>query len=491
MNGSFHRRLWVLLVSAAAAYGVWQYEPSTELDRRAFTVVAGGFINPPWFVTGQGAPTAPWTVRTFSMETMADRRQVPAVVSLGDDAEGVFQKSPPAPIDLAVVLANFQRLGKNHAATAAVLAWPTPDPIGLAALEKTLARFDSLVMAAPLSRGAVSEALPPAFRRASLPLTAVLGNSSYLPIVNRVPLPGVVLAGEKTLAGFSMLESETQGHFEPLLARWEDRVVCAMPLLAVLQRLHLPLNGLEIRPGAYLKLSPAGPIVPLDLYGRLSVPLKPINAFAEISAASLIDAQPGIFPSQAPDPLILRDDQSAAEPSTRAFSENLSALVAALASDSGLGQPRAYPRPSAGAELAILVGLVLALTLLAGLADYGRNLSFMLLAGACLSTQWLAVGMASLWLPGIPALAAISAAFVMARLIGKSALKPVPETAVTAATSPIPLETELTPKPKKTSTPSTKTKPAISTEVSAPAPREKKPPAAKPPAKKRAPRRKK
>ncbi len=449
-------------------------------------VVAGGFINPPSFVIGQGDHTAPWIVRTFSVETMADHRQAPTVVSLGDDPGGFFQESPPAPIDLAVVLSNFLRLGKKSAATAAVLSWPTPDPIGLAALEKTLARFDSLVMAAPLSRGAVSEALPPAFRRASLPLTAVLGNSAYLPVVNRVPLPGVVLAGEKTLAGFSALESEVRGHFEPLVARWEDRVVFAMPLLAVLQRLHLPLDGVEIRPGAYLKLSPAGPIVPLDLYGRLAVSLKPIPAFAEISAASLIDAQPGIFPSQAPDPLILRDDQSAAEPSTRAFSQNLSALVAALASDTGLGQPRAFPRLPANAELAVLAGVVLTLTLLAGLADFGRNLSFIVLAGVCLSAQWLAVGTASLWLPGIPALAAISAAFVMARLIGKSAHQPLAEIASPPESAPAP-------KPKKARAPRTKAtaNPALVKEVPTRAATAKKPATEKTPTKKRAPRRKK
>ncbi|NQX00125.1 hypothetical protein HQ447_05650, partial [bacterium] len=323
MTGLLPRRFCVLLVSAAAAFGAWKFAPGTSWDRTAFAAVASGFVNPPLFVTGEGTHASPWMLQAFATETQPDPRQAPVIVSLGDDLDGFFQSSPPAPIDLAVVLTNFQRLGAKKAATAAVLAWEKPDPIGLAALEKSLARFESLVMAAPLSRGALPSAMPPAFRRASLPLAEVEGDPAALPIVNRIPLPGVVLGGDTTVAGFSQLESETPARFAPLLARWEDRVVFSFPLLAVLQRLDLPTSGVQVRLGGYLKLSAAGPIVPIDAYGRLAVPLKPIAAFAEISAEAVIDGGDALFPKQAPDPVILRDDRSAAEPATRAFSQLL------------------------------------------------------------------------------------------------------------------------------------------------------------------------
>lgn len=427
MTSSFHRRLRALLISAAAL-AVWVVAPGTGVDRAAFTTVAGSFVNPPLFVTGQGTRADPWKLRAFSAKSKLDRRNAPVIVALENDPEGFFQSSPPAPIDLAVIFTNFYRLGAKKAATAAVLAWETPDPIGLAALEKSLARFDSLVMAAPLSRGAVASSMPPAFRRASIPLAAVQGNTSSLPVVNRVPIPGVILGGENTLAGFSVLEAEAGGGFSPLLARWEDRVILGFPLLAVLQRLDLPPAGVEVRLGQYLKLGTNGPIVPIDDYGRLATPPKPISGYAEISAEALVDGGDDLFPKQAPDPVILRDDRSAAEPATRTFSRNLSGVIAAIASDEGLAEVREYRRLAPVWEIEFMAVFVVVLTLLCGAADFTRRLGFLVVAGVCLTAQWAALGMASVWLPGLAVLAAILAALVASPLIREKTPKPVPET---------------------------------------------------------------
>jgi hypothetical protein len=426
VTSSLHRRLRLLLISAAALV-VWIVAPGAGWDRAAFATVASSFVNPPLFVSGQGTRADPWKLRAFSSESKLDRRNAPVIVALEDDPEGFFQSSPPAPIDLAVIFTNFHRLGAKKAATAAVLAWETPDPIGLAALEKSLSRFDSLVMAAPLSRGAVASAMPRAFRRASIPLSAVRGDTSSLPVVNRVPIPGLILGGQNSLAGFSVLEAEAADRFPPLLARWEDRLVFGFPLLTVLQRLDLPTDGVEVRLGEYLKLSPAGPTIPIDDYGRLAVPLKPIRGLAEISAEALIDGGDELFPKQAPDPVILRDDRRAAEPATRAFSRNLSGVIAAIASDEGLAEVREYPRLAPVWELEFLAVFVVVLTLLCRAADFTRRLGFLVVAGVCLSVQWAALGMASVWLPGMAVLAAILAALVATRVIREMAPKPVPE----------------------------------------------------------------
>lgn len=417
MTGSLQRRFWVLLASAAAAFGVWKFVPGTDLDRTAFTTVAAGFVNPPLFVEGQGTHAIPWKLRSFSSETKPDKRQAPVIVSLGDDLEGFFQASPPAPIDLAVVLKNFQRLGAKKAATAAVMAWETADAVELTAFESSLDGFDSLVMAAPLSRGAIASAMPPAFRRASIPLSAIPGDSSGLPVVNRVPVQGVVLKGKNATAGFSVLDSETASGFPPLLARWEDRVVFSFPLLTVLQRLDLPPEGMEIRLGEYLKLGANGPIVPIDEYGRLALPLKPISAYTEIPAQALIDGGDDLFPKQAPDPVILRDDRTAADPGTRAFSRMLSATVAAIASDGGIAPSRSYPRLARDWEFGILGGVAVFLTLFCGLSNFSRNLGAIVLAVGCIGAQWTALGMASVWLPMIPALAAIAATVVVSMMV--------------------------------------------------------------------------
>ncbi len=413
MTGSFQRQFCVLLVSAVVAVWTWKFFPSTRADRVALETVAAGFANPPFFVEGGGTHAEPWQLRIFSAEAMPDPRQAPLIVSLGDDVRGFFQSSPPAPIDLAVMLANFRRLGAKKAATAAVLAWEDADPIGFAALEGALGKFDSLVMAAPLSRGAVASALPPAFRRASVPISAVKGDTTSLPVVNRIPLPGVVLGGENAVAGFSILESEDASRFLPLLARWDDRVVFSFSLLSVLQRLDSTPDRLEIRPGEFLKLGPNGPVLPIDRYGRLTLPLRRLDGFLEIPAERLIDGGDGLFPVAAPEPVILRDDRTAAEPATREFSKNLAAAISVIASDDGLALSRVYLRLPTEVEAGILAGVVSILTLLGGAAASTRHLGGLVLAGICLAAQWIGVGIASVWLPGLPMLAVIMAGLVI------------------------------------------------------------------------------
>jgi hypothetical protein len=412
VNGLLQPRFRVPLLAALAAVACWILLPGTALDRAAFALVARGFANPPFFIAGEGSRMNPWKLRTFTSKPRVDPKRAPLIVALGDDMEGVFQTSPPSPIDLAVILSNFQRLGAKKAATAAVLAWDAPDPIGLAALDKTLGRFDSLVMAAPLGRGTIAEPMPPAFRNASIPATSVQGDITSLPLVNRVPLRGVILGGENTQAGFQTLDSIRDDRFPPLLARWEDRVVLAFPLVAAMQGLDLPLTGLEIRLGEYLKLSSKGPVVPIDRFGRLVSRPGHVTPFAEIPAAALIDGGDDLFPKQAPQPVILRDDQSAADSSTRAFSKQLAANIAAIASDTGLAPARVFRRFTVSQEIVLLALLIAALKLISLLPVFPRNIAFLLLAGFCLTAQAVT---STVWLPIIPALAAITVAFVVCR----------------------------------------------------------------------------
>jgi hypothetical protein len=426
VTGTLQRRLKVWLAAVAAALICWKTLPGTALDRAAFTTAAKGFANPPFFISGNGSHENPWKLRTFGSTRKPDTRQAPVIVSLGDDVEGFFQSSPPSPIDMAVILTNFLRLGAGKAATAGVLAWDAPDPIGLAALDKAIGRFDSLVMAAPLSRGAVPEQMPPAFRNASVAMDSIHGDPISLPAVNRIPLPGVILGQDNTMAGFQNLDSEPISDSPPLMARWEDRVVFAFPLLTVLQRLDLTVDGMEIRLGEYLKLSPNGPIVPIDRYGRLAVRLKAVSPYAEIPAEDLIDGGDDLFPKQAPEPVVLRDDRSAAEPPTRAFSKSLPAVIAAISSDTGLDAVQDYPRLSSKRELIGLSIVALVLAAFCGLPAFPRNIAFLTIAAACLASQLIGAGAADLWLPGIPALAAVLCAFAVSGILRAAASEPKP-----------------------------------------------------------------
>lgn len=421
MRGKFQRCLLVLVVSAGAAFGVWKYGEGAPVDREAFSLVAGSFANPPLFVSGLGTHASPWQLRVFSNEVKTDRRQAPVIVSLGDDVEGFFQSSPPAPIDMAVILSNFHRLGAKKAATSVVLAWEEPDPIGFVALEKALGKFDSLVMASPVSRGPVPSQMPASFRRASIPFSSLAGHGSSIPVVNRIPLPGVVFGGESSLTGFSVIETESGSSARPLLARWEDRLVFAFPLLVVMQRLDLPLEGMEIKPGKYLKLSADGPIIPIDHYGRLSSPPRAIAGFKEIPAEALIDGGEELFPKEAPEPVILRDDRSGAEPATRDFSRTLSGTIAMIGSQDSMAKLESFPRLKKEYEFAIMGVAVLWVTLACARIGLSRYVAVMVLAGVCLSAQWIALGAASVWLPGVPVLAAIVSSLAVARVTTRRA----------------------------------------------------------------------
>jgi hypothetical protein len=420
VNRPFQRRLVGFFVAVAAGCGVLNFVPGSALDRHAFTAVAQGFTNPPFFVSGEGSHAAPWQLRAPTTTTRPAPQLAPAIVSLADDPDGFFQSSPPAPIDMAVIFSNFHRLGVKDAGVACVLAWEAADAIGLAALEKSLARFDSLTLAAPLSRSAVPTPILPSFRRASLPLTAIHGDTKQLPTVNRCPIPDLILGGENARAGFSVLESEPTGNSPYLLARWEDRVIFSYPLLAVLQRLKLTPEAVEVRLGESLKLSPAGPVLPIDTYGRIVASIKPTPAHTEISAEALVNAAVGAIPENAPRPVILRDDRSAADAGTRDFSNNLSAVIQAIASEAGLGETQKFRRASLAWELGMLGAVAAILSLLSGSSSFVRNLGTLILGAACLAAQWIGLGMASAWLPGIALLAAILATSAIANLVGNS-----------------------------------------------------------------------
>lgn len=425
MSGLIHPRLRLPLCAALAAFAGWHYLPGTAIDEALFKIVARGQANPPFFISGAGSHRKPWQLRTIASVQRPDAASAPLIVSLGDDAAAYFQTSPPSPIDLAVILKNFQRLGANKAATAAVLAWDEPDPIGLAALDKVLGRFESLVMAAPLTRGAMAEPMPEAFRNASLPIAHVQGDITALPVVNRIPLTGVILGRQNTRAGFQAIEFEAGSRFPSLLARWEDRVVFAFPLLVALQRFDLPLEGMEIRPGAYLKLSPQGPTVPLDRYGRMATAPGDLSPYAEIPAELLIDGGDELFPKQAPQPVILRDDHSAAESATRHFSKQLPATIAAITSDTGLVPARSFARLTHSQEIVLLAVFIAAIAYVFRATAFARQIACVVLAAFIITAHFIAASH-GVWLPVLAALAALIVAFLLSKIRWFAAISTMP-----------------------------------------------------------------
>lgn len=435
----FHRQLWLPLIAATAMIACWT--SGKPLDRFFFAQLARGTANPPFFIGGSGTHKDPWTLRTLSRKVVANTDTAPVIVSLTDDTDGFFQSSPHSAVDLAVVLSNIHRLGAKKAACAVILEWEDPDPIGLLALEIELGKFDSLVTAAPLTRGAVPASLPPSFRNASIPISDVRGDIGALPSVNRIAVPGVILGGERALSGFTHLDSESPTDFPQIIARWDDRLVFSFHFLAALQRMDVPLQEVEFRPGQYLKLGDTGKIMLIDRFGRLPLVLADLPAQHEFDAEALIDTDVNsIAPSLPSIPWILRDERSAMESSLREFSAILGPTVAAIASEAGLSNAVEKKRPDPRIELILLGNLWLILCMIARLSDFRRNIGYLLVAGISIASQFVASGIFSCWMPGTIALSGISAAWLASPLFHT----PPPMPAMPSAAAPTPTLT-LTP----------------------------------------------
>ena len=320
---------------------------------------------------------------------------------------------------MAVIFKNLQRLGANKTASAAVLTWDAPDPIGLTALDRALDRFDSLVMAAPVTRGAVAEPMPEAFRNASISLKHVQGDISTLPVVNSIPLSGVILGRKNTQAGFQSIAYEEVSIYPSLLARWEDRVIFAFPLLVTMQHLKLPLDGIEIHAGKFIKLSPQGPVVPIDRFGRMSIAPENLANHATLPAELLIDSGEDLFPKEKNQLVILRDDRSNAEPVTKHFSKQFCGTIAIIASDTCLTPAWTFKRLKFYQECILLIACITSIWFISGMTAFSSRLACGALFAIVIAVHLIAA-LNDYWLPSLAAFAAIVDAFVISRIRGFS-----------------------------------------------------------------------
>ena len=401
-----------LVLLGSVALAAWWWLPGSRVERAALDGCIRGFANPPFFIQENDGR---WTVRTVNALPRIAPDHLPLLVSLDDDPEGVFQTTPPSPIDLAVIFNNLRRLGAEQAASGAVLAWDAPDPIGLLALERTLGEFEHVTMAAPLGRGAVAGTMPSPFRRASVGISAVRGDAARLPRVNRMILPDAVLGGDRAWAGFQFLENDIPPHELPLLARWEDRIVFAFPLLCAIRQNGLALEDIDVRPGEFIRLGENGPVLPVDARGCLAVPVSTGRGSEAVRAAALIDAPDDLFAGHEPPFPVLRDDRGSVEPATREFTAVFPAVMALIAADAGLAEPHEIRRAGGAFALAWLCVCAIGLALAIRMPGFSQALVFIGLAA--LSCIALVAGVAmGHWLPGLPAMAALMVAVAITRV---------------------------------------------------------------------------
>ena len=401
----------MLVTAAAVGLVVWKFAPRipgyATLDRAVFETTARSYANPPFFVSGNGSPEQPWSLRTLSSRGSKGLGEVVPVIAIGDDTDGVFQSSPPSAVDYAVILRNLKRLGVRRVAVSAVMAWDEADPLALTAVDSRFAEFDSAVTTAPLTRSAVAENLPLPFFLASIAADRAHGDVSALPQVNRLALPGTFLGSGKTLAGFSLIESEPGP--SALVARWKDRLVFSFPVVAALAQSGNSADQIEVRLGSYLKLGPGGPVVPIDASGHAAAATENFTVKV-IPAQAVIDASE----LESGNTVVIRDDRTTADPETARFSGTVVNQLNSITRETGLAPARVFRSLPVTGELGMILGVALLLAVCAVNSRFTLRLIFALVTALVLFVQLSGHLWFSLWLPLAPSLCAIAGGWLAA-----------------------------------------------------------------------------
>jgi len=447
----FQRRVRVLLGAAIVGFSLWKAAPQVPAlqatDRVLFQVVTGASANPPFFVSGEGSHAQPWMVRTRASSKFDGRVRPPTIVSIASPSAEYFQSFPPSPVDYALVFKYLKARGVRHVAVGSVMQWDagTPDSNQKNTLDDWLAApkaqvppapspgqgesspdsehdapkpvsvrgptgFPSFVTGTPLTRKGESSPIPAAFVRASLPVAAVVGDTGRLPVVNQLAVKGVMLGDAHTLSGFSLVDSEAGSSSMPLVARWDDRIVFAFPVVTAFAERSWPVEGIELRLGEYLKLAPGGPVIPIDDTGHLIGKLPKISAIP-VPLEALLDEDTKIPEDSV---TILMDDRQVSDPTDRPITSPGTSLLAMMRADAFLTPLRTFPRTSQPVEGCLILGLAFLLGMCASSDLFRLRLGFGIIFATVLILQVMDASLAGIWLPGVPFLAMVVVGYAVA-----------------------------------------------------------------------------
>lgn len=411
------RRYSSIVYSSIVGCLAWWFIPESIVERSAFLITTIPFSGSESVIDGDGTPEKPYAHK-ISKKIDFKNITLPTDIIITDDPNQIFQSSPPSPVDFAIILKNLTRIGHDSIAISTPLTWSDPEAIPLAALDQQLDATPNLITASPLSRSATPSHIPPAFRRASIPSSQVHGNISQLPIVNRIPIPGVLLGNKTSLAGFTVLESEPETTSLPLLAVWDDRVVFSFQLLATLNHLNIPLSSIEIRLGRHIYLGKNSYYIPIDSYGNLSFfpnDFKTIQS-KSIPAEDLLDAAEQKITKQTYKPVIIRNTHSAQDPRATDFSNSLIPTITLLSNPANGFSIKYYANLTKDVEILFIAAL---LSLIFGLQNFfpGRQarIPLIILTTTILALHFIIVLQFAIWIPTLPALATLLTALFFAR----------------------------------------------------------------------------
>lgn len=368
--------------------------PLRSLERQMVKTLAFAVEPVETILDGSGSAKKPWTRRKA---TPAISAPPPRLLNIDDDPEGYFSASPLAPVDHAVIFASLHEAGHRVIGVGHLMAWEDSEPLAMDALRKQLDRFDAAVLALPLARGAVPEPVAAPFLRWSILESDALGNVSALPQVNRIAVPNAEQGGSKSVAGFSLLENESDpgDAVQPLLARWGDRIVFSFPLAVEIAAEGLTPADVIVHVGKEIRIGKAGPVIPIDGFGHGEV--APGVEAIEAPAKRIVSEGPEPPKSK---PLLTRDTRDDLSAADKAWSDRLAGRVQALRTATRYEPTVPLPRPDALLELLLVSLLALAGTAAAGLRSLPwRIVASVMVAGLGIEFLYLFAARQNAWLP--------------------------------------------------------------------------------------------
>jgi hypothetical protein len=391
---------------------------------------------------GDGSQKKPWTRRK---EVPPVLPPPPRLLNIDDDPEGYFSSSPLSPVDHAVIFSSLHEAGHRVLGVGHILAWEESEPLAMDALRKQLDRFDAAVLALPLARGAVPEPVAAPFLRWSVPESDALGNVSALPQVNRIAVANAEQGGSRSLAGFSLLENESDpgADVQPLLAKWGDRIVFAFPLAVEIAAEGLSPADVIVHVGKEIRMGKAGQVIDIDGFGRGRV--APGVEAIEAPAKRIVSEGAEGPKSK---PLLTRDTRNELSAADKAWSDQLAGRIQALRSAPRFEPSVELPRPDPLFELLLVSLLALAATLAAGLRNLPwRIISSLMVAGFACQLLYLFADRQNAWFPPLAMLSPGLIGLALSFRKGEACpvLMPTPAPQVEADAPPATVEKPLPP----------------------------------------------
>lgn len=410
-------RTYSLILSSVVGCVACLLLPSSPIEKTGFMLTGGILTKSDSLIYGEGTVEKPYSLGAIR-DQVSLKAPTPTQILLTDDPNQIFQSTPPSPLDLALILHNLKRLNQTSIAIGTPLHWTDPDAMSLQALDRQLDPIPHLITSSPLSRTTTPSPIPPAFRKASIPISKIHGNASLLPVVNRVSLPDAVLGNQNSIAGFSILDSEPTSKTPHLFARWNDRVVFSFTLLSALHHLKISHDSIEIHMGRHIDLKKDNLYIPIDAFGRIiHVPkIKSDNSFSLYPAENLIDAPDTEFSKVSFQPILIRNAQSNQELPSLDYSNSVSDIISILSNPADSFAITTLSRPSRTSELLFIAAII---TWIFSLQSHlpGRS-SLIYLFGtaiAILILHLIVVHFTATWIPTLPALASLTAASFFSR----------------------------------------------------------------------------